>query len=356
MEQETLGFVTVHEEVINGELNFLPLGSCLSCSNSSIHLPQASSQSVLDFGAKKHTNSSLLHSRTSILHVVWKTWPVTWPGNCLKSSLRGDVCGCLHLCQAGKDLYEAIGGSKGYAIYPPLFYDLLRQSNPLFEPHLTGYSVCFVNICLLCLLIFFPLRGNYIALILVPDEVCRQEVVRDLSGHLFFFFACVCLLSSCVYFGSDADVSPVIGGRAPRLPSGVCFGSETDVIPSSGCRVPGLPVCLFACLACVSRTTVALILVRDEICRHRMRCPIELPSVNPICVPSRRLFFADATEGCEGVHAKGPATAKKILRAGYYWTTMEVDCYNFVKRCHKCQIYGDKIFVPPTPLNVLTSP
>ncbi|XP_050890745.1 uncharacterized protein LOC127096181 [Lathyrus oleraceus] len=48
-------------------------------------------------------------------------------------------------------------------------------------------------------------------------------------------------------------------------------------------------------------------------------------------------------EGCEGVHAKGPAMAKKILRAGYYWTTMEVDCYNFVKRCHECQIYGYKV-------------
>ncbi|XP_050920978.1 uncharacterized protein LOC127138547 [Lathyrus oleraceus] len=61
-------------------------------------------------------------------------------------------------------------------------------------------------------------------------------------------------------------------------------------------------------------------------------------------------------EGCEGVHAKGPAMAKKILQDGYYWTTMEVDYYNFVRRCHKCQIYGDMIYVPPTPLNVLTSP
>ncbi|XP_050890850.1 uncharacterized protein LOC127096308 [Lathyrus oleraceus] len=60
-------------------------------------------------------------------------------------------------------------------------------------------------------------------------------------------------------------------------------------------------------------------------------------------------------EGCKGVHAEGPAMAKKIIRAGYYLTTMEVDCYNFIKRCHKFQIYGDKIFVPPTPLNVLTS-
>ncbi|XP_050896236.1 uncharacterized protein LOC127102972 [Lathyrus oleraceus] len=30
-------------------------------------------------------------------------------------------------------------------------------------------------------------------------------------------------------------------------------------------------------------------------------------------------------EGCEGVHAKGPAMAKNILQAGYYWMTMEVD-------------------------------
>ncbi|XP_050889360.1 uncharacterized protein LOC127094584 [Lathyrus oleraceus] len=32
-------------------------------------------------------------------------------------------------------------------------------------------------------------------------------------------------------------------------------------------------------------------------------------------------------EGYEGVHAKGPAMAKKILRDGYYWTTMEIECY-----------------------------
>lgn len=41
-------------------------------------------------------------------------------------------------------------------------------------------------------------------------------------------------------------------------------------------------------------------------------------------------------EGCEGVQAKGPDMAKKILRGGYYYTIMEVDCYNFFKRCHKC--------------------
>ncbi|KAI5430352.1 hypothetical protein KIW84_034800 [Lathyrus oleraceus] len=51
-------------------------------------------------------------------------------------------------------------------------------------------------------------------------------------------------------------------------------------------------------------------------------------------------------EGCEGVHAKSPSMAKNILWVSHYWTTMEVHYHNFVKRCHKCQIFGDKIHVP----------
>lgn len=61
-------------------------------------------------------------------------------------------------------------------------------------------------------------------------------------------------------------------------------------------------------------------------------------------------------EGCEGVHANGHVMAKKILKAGYYWTTMEIDYYNYVRMCHKCQTYADKVHVPLTPLNVLISP
>ena len=35
---------------------------------------------------------------------------------------------------------------------------------------------------------------------------------------------------------------------------------------------------------------------------------------------------------------------------------MEADCYHYTKTCHKCQIYADRINVPPTPLNVMSSP
>jgi hypothetical protein len=60
-------------------------------------------------------------------------------------------------------------------------------------------------------------------------------------------------------------------------------------------------------------------------------------------------------EGSFGTHASGNAMVKKLLRAGYYWMTMEAQCFNFVRKCHKCQIYADKVHVPPNPLSLMSS-
>ena len=35
---------------------------------------------------------------------------------------------------------------------------------------------------------------------------------------------------------------------------------------------------------------------------------------------------------------------------------MENDCCKFVQKCHKCQVHGDLIRVPPHELNVMSSP
>ncbi|GAU51349.1 hypothetical protein TSUD_412970 [Trifolium subterraneum] len=68
------------------------------------------------------------------------------------------------------------------------------------------------------------------------------------------------------------------------------------------------------------------------------------------------VLMNEVHEGFFGTHSNGHAMAKKVLRAGYYWMTMESDCCKHVRRCHKCEIYDDKIHVPPTLLNVLSSP
>ncbi|GAU51646.1 hypothetical protein TSUD_414680 [Trifolium subterraneum] len=74
-----------------------------------------------------------------------------------------------------------------------------------------------------------------------------------------------------------------------------------------------------------------------------------------ICVDKHEadMLMHEVHEGSFDTHSNGHAMAKKMLRAGYYWITMESDCCEHVKKCHKCQIYADKIHVPPTLLNVV---
>jgi len=76
------------------------------------------------------------------------------------------------------------------------------------------------------------------------------------------------------------------------------------------------------------------------------------------CVDEREadLLMHEIHEGSFRTHANGHAMARKMLRAYYYWMTMEADCCKHAKKCHKCQIYADKIHVPPNTLNVLSSP
>ena len=61
-------------------------------------------------------------------------------------------------------------------------------------------------------------------------------------------------------------------------------------------------------------------------------------------------------EGSFGMHANRHAMARKILRAGYYWLTMESDCCLHVRKCHKCQMFADNVNAPPLPLNVMAAP
>ncbi|KAG8483053.1 hypothetical protein CXB51_021946 [Gossypium anomalum] len=69
-----------------------------------------------------------------------------------------------------------------------------------------------------------------------------------------------------------------------------------------------------------------------------------------------KLILEEVHEGVCGTHANGFMMARQIMRFGYYWATMEGDCINYTKKCHKCQIYGDKIHIPHSPLHAMTSP
>ena len=76
------------------------------------------------------------------------------------------------------------------------------------------------------------------------------------------------------------------------------------------------------------------------------------------CVEAKEAnkIMAEVHEGVCGTHASGHTLTRQIQRAGYFWMTIERDCIDYVRKCHKCQIYADRINAPPIPLHTLTTP
>jgi len=60
-------------------------------------------------------------------------------------------------------------------------------------------------------------------------------------------------------------------------------------------------------------------------------------------------------QGICSPHMNGRMLAKKILRIGYYWNTMEVDCVDFVKSFHDCQTHANLNHVPLSELYNMSS-
>ena len=71
---------------------------------------------------------------------------------------------------------------------------------------------------------------------------------------------------------------------------------------------------------------------------------------------SANRVMREVNAGVCGPHMGGHMLARKIMRTGYFWLTMETDCCQFVQRCLECQMHGDFIHVPPSELHALTSP
>ncbi|PKI58384.1 hypothetical protein CRG98_021202 [Punica granatum] len=69
---------------------------------------------------------------------------------------------------------------------------------------------------------------------------------------------------------------------------------------------------------------------------------------------SRRLIEEVHGGNC-GPHMNGLMLAKKIMRLGYYWSTVETDCVKHVRHCHRCQVYADQIKAPPNELRPMTA-
>ena len=64
-------------------------------------------------------------------------------------------------------------------------------------------------------------------------------------------------------------------------------------------------------------------------------------------------MLQEIQEGECGNHESGPSTARKAMRQGYYWPSMERDAHDFATKCDKCQRHAN---YPRKPPSELTSP
>ncbi|XP_057452113.1 uncharacterized protein LOC130743916 [Lotus japonicus] len=76
------------------------------------------------------------------------------------------------------------------------------------------------------------------------------------------------------------------------------------------------------------------------------------------CLTKDRAAYvlAEIHEGSCGHHPGGRSLARKVLRAGYYWPTLEKDAVEHVKQCDPCQRHADLHSAPPAYLSSLVSP
>uniref|UniRef100_A0A2N9IPG5 Uncharacterized protein n=1 Tax=Fagus sylvatica TaxID=28930 RepID=A0A2N9IPG5_FAGSY len=109
--------------------------------------------------------------------------------------------------------------------------------------------------------------------------------------------------------------------------------------------IPAYCVCVEECMNVEGRDRQQALVLRYQALHPRQRMQKK----------ANRLI-QEMHAGLMGAHANGPFLARKIMRAGYYWLTMERDCIRHVQTCHKCQMYQNSKNAPPQYLHTMASP
>ena len=80
--------------------------------------------------------------------------------------------------------------------------------------------------------------------------------------------------------------------------------------------------------------------------------------IHLLCMTAKEAqqIIKEVHESSYGPHMNAHMLLRKIMRQGYYWTTMEADYTTYVRKCHQCQVHGDLKHMPPMPLHTMTSP
>ncbi|XP_058783680.1 uncharacterized protein LOC131658400 [Vicia villosa] len=102
----------------------------------------------------------------------------------------------------------------------------------------------------------------------------------------------------------------------------------------------------------IKRRACAYTIIEDKLYRRGFSIPLLK------CVDASQALeiLQELHEGISGQHLGGRSLARKALRAGYYWPTMQQDAREHVQKCDKCQRHADMHLASPNELKSLSSP
>ena len=69
-----------------------------------------------------------------------------------------------------------------------------------------------------------------------------------------------------------------------------------------------------------------------------------------------KYVLEEVHEGVCGDHMGVKSLVQKIIRAGYFWPIMQQDEVNFVKKCYRCQRYGNVQHLLGEKMTTISSP
>jgi ribonuclease HI len=81
-----------------------------------------------------------------------------------------------------------------------------------------------------------------------------------------------------------------------------------------------------------------------------------LPYLRCLAPDEAKYVLKEIHEGICGNHSGARSLQKKIVRASYYWPSMQADANNFVQHCDRCQRFANLLHSPPETLTPMTTP
>jgi len=80
------------------------------------------------------------------------------------------------------------------------------------------------------------------------------------------------------------------------------------------------------------------------------------PLLKCLSADEAKYVMNEVHNGICGMHTGRRTMKARILRAGYFWPTMEQDCESMIRKCEGCQAHGNDVKRTPTELHSLTAP